>query len=184
MAKLEENWKPVVGLVGRYEVSNRGRVRSLGRTRPCGPEPGMAYYPGKIMNQAVNRGYRRVSFRDLSGKTKLAQVHRLVLEAFVGPCPPGMECCHNNGDRADNRLENLRWDTSSANRHDSIRHGTHVCSLPGKKLSDAQVQEIRSARMAGETFEEIGRRLCVHRRTASSAYWKRDAYAEAPHGEP
>jgi hypothetical protein len=52
-------------------------------------------------------------------------VHRLVLEAFVGPCPPGMECCHNNGDPSDNRLENLRWDTHSGNTMDSLSHGTH-----------------------------------------------------------
>jgi hypothetical protein len=51
-------------------------------------------------------------------------VHRLVLEAFVGPCPAGMEACHNNGVRTDNRLENLRWDTRSANCRDRIRHGT------------------------------------------------------------
>ena len=52
-------------------------------------------------------------------------IHRLVLEAFVGPCPEGMETCHNNGVRTDNRLENLRWDTSSANNDDIVKHGRH-----------------------------------------------------------
>jgi hypothetical protein len=53
------------------------------------------------------------------------KVHRLVLETFVGPCPDGMECCHNNGDPADNRLENLRWDTLSSNAYDRVEHGVH-----------------------------------------------------------
>lgn len=52
----------------------------------------------------------------------MSQVHRLVLEAFVGPCPAGMVGCHNNGDHTDNRLENLRWDTPSANNLDRIAH--------------------------------------------------------------
>ncbi|MDP7729539.1 HNH endonuclease [Mycobacterium sp. TY813] len=52
-------------------------------------------------------------------------MHHLVLEAFVGPRPPGLEGCHGNGDPADNSVANLRWDTRSANVFDSVRHGTH-----------------------------------------------------------
>lgn len=54
------------------------------------------------------------------------QLHRVVLDAFIGPRPKGMEACHANGDPTDNRLVNLRWDTRSANAADSVRHGTHV----------------------------------------------------------
>lgn len=50
-------------------------------------------------------------------------VHRLVLEAFIGPCPPGMEACHNDGNPRNNALSNLRWDTSENNSADKIRHG-------------------------------------------------------------
>jgi hypothetical protein len=49
----------------------------------------------------------------------------MVLEAFVGPCPPGLECCHGNGVGTDNWVENLRWDTHTENVLDSVRHGTH-----------------------------------------------------------
>lgn len=41
----------------------------------------------------------------------------------MGPCPDGMEACHNNGDQLDNRIENLRWDTHSANIYDQVAHG-------------------------------------------------------------
>lgn len=50
-------------------------------------------------------------------------IHRLVLLAFVGPCPEGMQGCHRNDDRRDNRLENLRWDTDSANKTDRVLNG-------------------------------------------------------------
>ena len=80
-------------------------------------------------------GFRKLSlskFRYLridlwrDGKPHICFVHRLVLETYVGPCPDGMECCHLNGNRQDNRLENLRWGTKSENSLDSIRHGTHA----------------------------------------------------------
>jgi HNH endonuclease len=51
-------------------------------------------------------------------------VHTLVLQAFVGPCPAGMEACHYDGDKANNKLGNLRWDTKRANELDAIRHRT------------------------------------------------------------
>jgi HNH endonuclease len=78
-------------------------------------------------------------------------VHRLVLLAFVGPPGDGQECCHANGDRADCRLENLRWDTRHANRADARRHGTlrggglRGEASPQAKLSEGQVQRIRAA---------------------------------------
>jgi hypothetical protein len=61
----------------------------------------------------------------MDGQARHHLIYRLALEAFIGPCPPGMEGCHNNGDAADDRLENLRWDTKSSNARDSVWHGTH-----------------------------------------------------------
>lgn len=82
-------------------------------------------------------------------KKYFRKVHRLVLEAFVGPRPEGMECCHYNGDPADNRLENLRWDTSKGNTSDSIRHGTvRRGEEAATKLTESDVRAIRAA--AGE----------------------------------
>lgn len=72
-------------------------------------------------------------------------VHHIVLEAFVGPCPEGMEGCHNDGDPTNNRVDNLRWDTRKANREDSIRHGTHVRGTQHAHcgLTPEQVRNIR-----------------------------------------
>jgi hypothetical protein len=79
----------------------------------------------------------------------LEYVHRLVLSAFVGSCPEGLEGCHFDGNPFNNRLVNLRWDTRLANTHDSIRHGTKTAppvlrgdASPNSKLTEAQRAEI------------------------------------------
>lgn len=85
------------------------------------------------------------------GKVYPKNLHRLILEHFVGPCPPGMEACHNDGNPANNALANLRWDTHVANLNDKIVHGTfqqgerHGMS----KLTDDQVRSIRTRFAAG-----------------------------------
>ena len=83
-----------------------------------------------------------VLFRN--GIRRTMAVHRLILETFVGPCPPGMEACHNDGDKLNNRLDNLRWDTRSANSFDAVRHGTAGGERNGNaKLKKEQVIAIR-----------------------------------------
>lgn len=123
----EERWLPVVGWEGFYEVSDQGRIKTLQRITRL-HHGGSRIEPGGIRRLADHKfGYKLVMLS--AGKRRIMkQVHSLVLEAFVGPRPPGMVCCHNNGDPADNRLENLRWDTQSSNLFDAVRHGTHTLS--------------------------------------------------------
>lgn len=119
-----EHWLPVVSYPDVYEVSDLGRVRSLDRYRPWGNN--LILHRGQILNPMRSEtGHCSVDLRNLGSRSPQL-VHRLVLEAFVGPCPDGMEGCHFNGDPADNRLTNLRWDTRSANNLDAVRHGTHA----------------------------------------------------------
>lgn len=68
------------------------------------------------------RGHVGVKLRQ-GGQVKSRYVHQLVLEAFVGPRPEGLEACHWNDVSDDNRLDNLRWATKSANRYDCVRNG-------------------------------------------------------------
>jgi hypothetical protein len=77
-------------------------------------------------------------------------VHRLVLEAFVCPCPEGRECCHNDGDPANNALTNLRWNTRKANIEDSRRHGIKpIGSRANAKLREDDVHESRRLKTEG-----------------------------------
>jgi len=122
-----EEWRPVVGYEGLYEVSTLGRVQSVDRwvVHRLGETEYAHFYEGRTLAQGVARkGYRTVGL-SRHGVKKLFRVHRIVLEAFVGRRPAQMECRHKNGDPSDNRLVNLCWDTSSENNFDRVRHGTH-----------------------------------------------------------
>jgi len=70
-------------------------------------------------------------------KVKRYKVARLVLMAFQGLPPVGMECCHNDGDRLNDQLSNLRWDTKSNNTNDSIRHRTYKSNWPSPPCGEA-----------------------------------------------
>lgn len=91
-------------------------IRSDGRPRTIRPRL-LTGQPGKFGHLHVQL------WKD--NRPRTVRIHRLVLEAFVGPCPAGLEGCHGDGDASNNRLENLRWDTPSENNYDSVRHGTH-----------------------------------------------------------
>lgn len=118
---MDEIWKSVLGFEGLYEVSNIGRVRSLDRKIGDGGR-GSRLKRGMILS--LHQGQNGYLYASLGTSIKKL-VHRIVLEAFVGPCPTGMECCHNDNNRTNNRLENLRWDTRYGNCQDIKAAGTH-----------------------------------------------------------
>jgi HNH endonuclease len=97
------------------------------------------------------------------GKVTMRSLHRIVLEAFRGPCPPGMEACHNDGDPFNNRLDNLRWDTRKGNFADEERHGTKMRGERHHqaKLTENDVREIRRLREQGVFFKELAKRFGI-----------------------
>lgn len=121
---MSETWKPVPDYEGWYEVSDLGRVRSVDRVATN--RPGVVIRcRGVLLRPRVNTtGYLEVTLQR-NGTRRHVGIHRLVLAAFVGPCPEGMEGCHGDGDKENNAVSNLRWDTRSANTYDKIRHGKH-----------------------------------------------------------
>jgi len=123
--RLTEVWNPVVGYEGLYEISNTGLVRSLDRYFVL--NSGKRYKrKGKILRFNVKTGkrpYLRVKLCK-DNKATLLLVSRLVLEAFVSVPKPGEQACHIDGDVRNNKLSNLRWDTSKGNHADRKFHGT------------------------------------------------------------
>ena len=152
---VNEVWKPVVGYEGRYEVSNLGKVRSLGVF--VRRWEGRSWHEGRILTQSnkpvSDNVYKTVMlYNDQTHKR--FYVHSLVLIAFVGPRPKGMDCCHfpdRNG--SNNNLLNLRWDTRKGNLSDMEHHKTIARgeNHPSHKLTNQQVKEIRAKYLLGET---------------------------------
>jgi len=130
-------FKDIKGFPG-YKVGDNGTVWSNKHGR------------WKELKRARQGRYLVVCLRH-NGLQRTMGVHRIVLEAFVGPCPAGLQGCHNNGDAHDNRLENLRWDTPKNNTADQVKHGTMVRgSRQGQaKLIESTVKEIRAKYAAG-----------------------------------
>lgn len=115
-----ENWCPVPGYEGKYEVSDKGRVRRVARRGVDGRR-----LKSKILSARPQKsGHLSVCFV-ANGAQWNELVHRLVLIAFIGPPPVGMHALHRDGDPANNRLSNLRWGTPSDNSLDAVRHGVH-----------------------------------------------------------
>ncbi len=140
-----EEFKPIEGFPG-YRVSREGMVQScwnrLGRRGRMTEE----WLPLKPIRRAC--GHYVVCLHK-EGKKTPRYIHRLVLEAFSGPRPEGLVCCHWDGDPSNNRLTNLRWDTQKSNAADAIRHGRRKFGEEaGSVLLVDQVVEIR--RLHGE----------------------------------
>ena len=119
-----EQWRPIPGYEGHYEVSDQGRVRSVTRILPH-PVNGWKTYRGKLLKQDVHKTGHISVWLSLDGQSRSFLVHRLVLLSFIGTCPDGMEACHWNDNPGDNRLENLRWASRRDNNLDRVRNGIH-----------------------------------------------------------
>ena len=106
-----ETWKAIPGYEGFYEVSDQGQVRNVKRSRV-------------VAGSRNHDGYQRLAlFRN--GQRRFYSVHELVLQAFVGPRPEGMDACHWDDDKQNNSLSNLRWSSRSENMRDNVRNGNH-----------------------------------------------------------
>jgi hypothetical protein len=105
-----ENWRPVVGFEGIYEVSDAGRVRNVktGRLRTPFERKPLAYHAYYLTSPT---------------RSKCLLAHSMVLSAFVGERPEGLITRHLNGNPRDNRLANLAWGTPAENGSDQRRHG-------------------------------------------------------------
>lgn len=121
----EEEWRDIPGYEGYYQVSNLGQVRSMDRVITYRDGRVRASKGKKLKSRPSKAGGYPLVTLSRSSSTTSCYIHRLVLEAFVGPAPTGMECRHLDGNPENNSVENLKWGTRYENIHDQIRHGTH-----------------------------------------------------------
>lgn len=172
-------------------VSSLGRVRTSDRsvswiygtasTRPI---------RGRILGQFSGRRGHKYTSITIESVRRNFSVHRLVCAAFHGLPPVDKpNACHINNQPADNRPENLRWDTQLANMRDKVKHGTHRAGdrCPVAKLTEEQVITFRRAAAQGVNFYELPEARGVNRNTIWNAVTGRN-WRHLPHfgpnGEP
>lgn len=166
----QEQWRAIPDYEGRYDVSDQGRIRSL-----VGPgRMGLRKTPKLLQiipaRSRANQVRCVVSLNNSSGRRKRYYVGRLVLLAFCGPCPEGMECCHWDDDQFNNTLSNLRWDTKLGNARDKIRNGKQIAGEAHhrSKLKKAQVKRIKCRLAQGESQTKLASEYEVWRGTVNS----------------
>jgi hypothetical protein len=162
-------FRDVPGFPG-YRVGSDGSLWSRWRQRGTGSNAGgtVTYLSDAWRKRKVSpdsRGYTRIKLTK-DGRIVTRFLHRIVLESFVGPCPAGMECCHDNGIASDCRPSNLRWDTPKSNQADRIRHGTDQRGIlcPQAKLTEEIVVEALTRLSRGEPARDVGPSLGIKRR--------------------
>lgn len=155
-----EIWKTVQGYPYQ-QVSNLGRVRSLDRI-VYQKNDSYRLIKGRMRKLVLHtNGYLTVA---LDGDK--FYVHRLVAQEFIGPAPEGYDVCHENGDRKDNRAENLRYDTRLGNMADQRRHGTHGNTVKTHCPRGHILEMPNLVNLATRG----GRRYCLSCRRASSRF--------------
>lgn len=153
-----EEWRPVTGWVGVYEVSNLGRVRSLARTRKrvTGDVECFITHKSKVLSAPLKNGYPFVCLRDCD-RIAGHYVHALVCEAFHGPRPVGCDVAHTDGTRTNNAPSNLRWASRLQNMRDKSLHGTERerDTYQHAKIKNSDLPDIDRRLRSGETQRSI-----------------------------
>lgn len=135
---MREVWRPT--FITKYEVSNLGNVRRIDSGRV------LKYHD-------TGKGYFRVCLFAGRGQCHWVMVHVLVARAFIGPCPPGKEVNHKDGNKGNCRARNLEYKTHKKNMEHAVVNGltargnrhrasTHPDSY-NRKYSDAVIRRVR-----------------------------------------
>ena len=169
----EEVWKDISGFEGYYQVSNKGRVRSLDR-KVWSEKRGAFYsHKGKVLKLTESRGYLHITLRK-NYKPITMQVHRLVAEAFI-PNPKNLEYInHKDENKNNNRLENLEWCTPKYNvyygENSRIRPVMATNISTGKQTTYPSIME--AARSGGFNQSTISNVCKGGRKKHGNHYWK------------
>ena len=168
MTTVEEIWKLVNACSG-YAVSNYGKCKSLSRVLPNGTN-----LKGRILKPIEDRdGYLRYGLSRRPNGVLIKSAHRLVVEAFIGSIPDGLQVNHIDGNKKNNFIGNLEICTLEQNVQHAHRTGLISNYARGvrsasAKLTEADVLEIRERYDAGnERQQDIAEDYGIQRESVS-----------------
>lgn len=128
---MEEKWLPLKDYEDLYEVSDKGRVKTLRTNKRTMPKDG-------IMKKQINhKGYVCVGLTDKKGKSKRCLVHRLVMKTFF-PIEEELQVNHKDFDRTNNNLDNLEWVTCKQNSDHKVMNNRHH---KGEQIKSSKLKE-------------------------------------------
>jgi hypothetical protein len=174
---IDENWLPVIGLEGLYEVSDHGRVRSVDRViyKRYSKGKRKTVLKGRILSIIFRDNGSGVAYGVVNIGSRTRYVHRLVLEAFAGPCRVGMEARHLDGNSRNNHLLNLKWGTIEENTDDRGKHGNFTNGERNgqAKLTNSDVIAIRQSKLSNKDLAaQYGVRPSSISRVRRKLRWK------------
>jgi len=149
---MAEEWRPVVGYEGYYDVSSLGHVRRM--------KPANSTRIGRTLKGSADNGYIRV---DLSKDNNAIhyRIHQLVSAAFIGPCPEGKQINHKDGIKTNNVVSNLEYVTLSENQLHAYRLGLRIPTCGERhgqsKLTEDNVRAIRERLLLKESHRSIAK---------------------------
>jgi len=169
---LHEEWRPVVGYEGLYEVSNKGKVQSLTRlVEQKGRYPKIM--KGRILkphfrNKNYSNTYLAVRLSKNSRTTSF-NIHTLVAEAFIGPRPEELQVCHGALGKYENSIDNLSYGTARKNAEDRDRDGTTArgSKNPKAKLTEEEVFKIKQELKQNKSITDLSKKYSVNKCTIS-----------------
>lgn len=162
---MSEVWKEIPGFEGLYQVSNQGRVKSLAKVI----WNGKGYFTSKekvLHPNTLAKGYYQVELKK-DGKRCCHQVHRLVAMTFIeNPSPADLnQVNHLNGDKQDNRVENLEWSNNSLNQKHAWATGLQRVSGKAGRPKRAVVLTRGDKKLVFDSIAEATRFLGQKRNT-------------------
>lgn len=153
-----EEWRPVVGYEKLYSVSSLGRVRR-------DAAGGRNAKPGRILTLHAGKSHYLILCLNGASKRRTFYAHALVAAAFLGRRPDGLQVNHKDGNKKNNRPENLEYCTVAENVRHAYRLGLNTIrsgdQSPSSKIKDAEIPEIFLFRAAGWKSGETAARYNV-----------------------
>lgn len=161
-----EIWLPIIGYEEIYEVSNKGRIKVL--ERQINVRYGTSIRKEKLIKPSLNKvvNYLYIGLHK-DGKYTNSRIHRLVAEAFIPNPENKREVNHINGDKLNNSVENLEWNTPLENTRNAFKNGLNNKRLK-LKLEDIPIIK-EMYKNNNYSYREIGEMYGVERKAIMRA---------------